>query len=440
MSEVMSGIDLLMNKKRISSDAMSTISSVSASSSPRKVSITIPPASAAGPADVTVRGSHQDDMSSYGGDEDDEYPPLDTAAELNAHMQERQHQTTFAHKQQLLAGFARQPSLGSMSSTSSPASATSSESSVLAKPVSEEEIMNRKRELLYQFDRLERKGVRLPRKYTMGDSLEELMRDLDKLKVDREVDASVKFQRKMLMACVTGIEFMNTKFDPFDVKLDGWSDSIHDNINDYDDVFEELYVKYRGKAKMAPEMKLMFMIGGSGIMFHLTNSMFKSSLPGLDQVMKQNPNLMRQFAAATMNTMQQQQQPTQPQMSQGPGGGGGGGGGGGLFGLLGGLFGGGSSPGMAAPPAPSFGAAAPPPGPRMRGPVHVDDILRELHQDAFPGGSPHHGGANQRIEVVSNASESEISEMPEISEIPDMPSVHVKTTTRGRKTKRTMNV
>tara|TARA_Y100000389_G_scaffold163719_1_gene167086 strand:- start:234 stop:632 length:399 start_codon:yes stop_codon:yes gene_type:complete len=33
--------------------------------------------------------------------------------------------------------------------------------------------------------------------------------------------------------------------------------------------------------------------------------MFKTSLPGLDQVMKQNPDLMRQFASATANTMNQ---------------------------------------------------------------------------------------------------------------------------------------
>ena len=28
------------------------------------------------------------------------------------------------------------------------------------------------------------------------------------------------------------------------LKSDGWSESIHENINDYDDVFTELYEKY----------------------------------------------------------------------------------------------------------------------------------------------------------------------------------------------------
>jgi hypothetical protein len=54
---------------------------------------------------------------------------------------------------------------------------------------------------------------------------------------------------------------------------------------------------------MAPELRLLMSLAGSAFMFHLTNTMFKSSLPGLDQVMKQNPDLMRQFAGATAKSM-----------------------------------------------------------------------------------------------------------------------------------------
>ena len=43
-----------------------------------------------------------------------------------------------------------------------------------------------------------------------------------------------------MMAVVTGVEFLNTKFDPFDVKLDGWSESVHENVDDYDELFEEV--------------------------------------------------------------------------------------------------------------------------------------------------------------------------------------------------------
>ena len=78
---------------------------------------------------------------------------------------------------------------------------------------------------------------------------------------------------------------------------------FHEGIHDYDDIFEELHEKYKSKAKMAPELRLLLSLGGSAFMFHLTNTMFKSSLPGMEDVMRQNPDLMKQFAAATANTM-----------------------------------------------------------------------------------------------------------------------------------------
>jgi hypothetical protein len=107
----------------------------------------------------------------------------------------------------------------------------------------------------------------------------------------------------MLMACITGIEFLNSKFDPFDIKLDGWADQLNENITDYDEIFAELHEKYKNKAKMAPELKLLFQLGGSAMMLHMTNTMFKSSVPGIDDIMKQNPELMQKFTQAAMQSV-----------------------------------------------------------------------------------------------------------------------------------------
>ena len=109
----------------------------------------------------------------------------------------------------------------------------------------------------------------------------------------------------MLMAAITGIEFLNGRFDPFDVKLDGWSEQINENIDDYDEIFAELHEKYQSKASMAPELKLLFQLGGSAMMVHMTNTMFKSSMPGMDDIMRQNPDLMHQFTQAAATTMGQ---------------------------------------------------------------------------------------------------------------------------------------
>ena len=168
-----------------------------------------------------------------------------------------------------------------------------------------EEIQKEKSELLRLLDRLEAKGVKLSKRFTMESNLEEMEAEYKRITERRAVEQSVKFQRKMLIAFVTAIEFLNNKFDPADLKLDGWSESVHENVHDYDDVFEELHEKYKEKASMAPELKLMLMLGGSGFMFHLTNTMFKTSLPGMGEVFKQNPDLMNQFAKATVNTMGQ---------------------------------------------------------------------------------------------------------------------------------------
>ena len=44
------------------------------------------------------------------------------------------------------------------------------------------------------------------------------------------------------------------------------------------------------------------MLGGSAMMFHLTNSMFKSVMPNMNDVMKQNPDLVKNMMAAVQNT------------------------------------------------------------------------------------------------------------------------------------------
>ena len=106
------------------------------------------------------------------------------------------------------------------------------------------------------------------------------------------------------MAFVTGTELVNNKLDFLNFQLDGWSEQVHENINDYNEVFEELHEKYKEKAQIAPEFKLLFMLGGSAFMYHLTNSMFKNSVPGMEDIMKQNPELMKQFTNAAVNSMQ----------------------------------------------------------------------------------------------------------------------------------------
>jgi len=171
--------------------------------------------------------------------------------------------------------------------------------------MSKEELLREKFKFLKKLEELEKKGADLSKKYTMESSLQEMQGEYESIIEAKEVDNSKKFQGKMLMACITGLEFLNNKFDPFDLKLDGWSEQVNDNIDEYDEIFSELHEKYKSKAKMAPELKLLFQLGGSAIMLHMTNTLFKSSMPGMDDIMKQNPDLMQQFTQAAVNQMGQ---------------------------------------------------------------------------------------------------------------------------------------
>jgi hypothetical protein len=211
-----------------------------------------------------------------------------------------------------------------------------------------------------------------------------------------------------MMATVSGVEWLNGKFDPLGARLDGWSDSIYENLDDYDDIFEELHEKYKGKAKFAPEVKLLAMLGGSAFLHHMTHS-FSNQLPGLDSILKQNPDLAKNLAAATSQHMAQQQTSA-----------------GNLFGSLGGmfsgLFGGGVTGSGLGVPQDQM-AKMPPMSPRMntqpsalnsrfggrdtqkvnmKGPTDVDDLLREFEE------MNRNDDNNDRIEMMSAVTGSEL--------------------------------
>ena len=317
------------------------------------------------------------------------------------------------------------------------------------KRLSDEDIIILKKELLYQFERLEKKGLKLPKKFTLASNLDEMKMEYERLKRDKEIDSSVKLQRRIMMACVSGVEWVNGKFDPLGAKLDGWSDSVYENIDDYDEIFEELYDKYKGKAKLAAEVKLLMMLGGSAFMHHMTHSMFKNQLPGLDEILKQNPELAKNLAAATSQHMASQQQSA-----------------GNLFGSIGnmfsGFFGAGGGPGGAASGlAGLFGGAGTglggggagmaantsfpqpvnvnipmqrnqPVKVSMRGPSNVEDLLRDFETASNMD--------NDRIEMMSAITESELQDLADDSSSINGILMNVNKKKGGKKSKRTLDI
>lgn len=164
--------------------------------------------------------------------------------------------------------------------------------------IAPEQEKKEKIEYLNKLQRLEQKGFSVSRRFTMDNSLDEMKQEYMRLMDARHLETSLRFQRQALIGVVTGLEWLNGRFDPFDVKLDGWSESVHENVEDFDEVFEELYDKYKDRGKMPPELRLMTALAGSGFICHVSNSFLKSRMPSADDVLRQNPELARQFAAA----------------------------------------------------------------------------------------------------------------------------------------------
>ena len=172
-----------------------------------------------------------------------------------------------------------------------------------------EEIQKRKFDLLCKFERLRDKGIKLPKTFSMSSSYEEMNHEYERLLHHRKMDNSVKMQRRMLVSFASMAEFVNNKTgNPFDINLDGWSEHMNEEINTYDEVFEDLYEKYKESANMAPELKLVFMVASSAFWFHISNNMSKSVMGNMNMgdMFKNNPNLMNQFKEAARGSMQQQ--------------------------------------------------------------------------------------------------------------------------------------
>lgn len=389
------GLELLMNKKKANSDVGSVISSRSGRGGVAESvkSITIEPEV------IDIKSYRQDRKKEEYDDDDDMSIISRSISEVSSQRPKIVRKDKKKSSQHSRSSVSESEISDESSSSYSEGNSTEAAESLAdfiskkGNRISEEDILNEKREILYQFDRLEKKGIKLPRKFSLASSLDEMKQELARIKRDRELDASIGFQKKTLITVVSGIEILNDMFDPVGAKLSGWSESVNENIDDYESTFEELYDKYKGKAQMAPELKLLLMLVGSGFMFHITNSMFKSSsTPGLEEVLKQNPELAKQFAAATANTMANNTQSSP--MMRGLGGMFssmfGGGGGGPLAGLFGGsgFTSGGGMMNQQPPQQQSFG------GPTMRGPTNVEDILRDIDN-------------NDRIEVMSTVTASD---------------------------------
>ena len=72
-----------------------------------------------------------------------------------------------------------------------------------------EELQKEKAEFIRLLERMEKRGMQVHKRFTMESDYNEVKAEFDRLSRQRECDQSFKVQRKMLVAFITAIDFLN---------------------------------------------------------------------------------------------------------------------------------------------------------------------------------------------------------------------------------------
>ena len=180
--------------------------------------------------------------------------------------------------------------------------------------------MKKKYELLRKFERLNKLGVPIRKRFTMDSPLDEMEMELEFVRKEKAMDATIKQFSEWFITGMSAMEWGSKNVNMikmFGLQLDGLSQSAQMNVGDLEEDFEELYDLYGDKMRMHPlvriPMRTCFMV----YMVHLTNQMaMKAPVPNIQEILKQNPDIARQMAAQAMqNQTQQFRQQAQQQQS-----------------------------------------------------------------------------------------------------------------------------
>ena len=171
--------------------------------------------------------------------------------------------------------------------------------------LSDREKRRKKRAMLKALDAWHEKGlIKEMSRLNMESDFDEIEDEYESALEDKRKRDAVKIQGNWLITMVNTIEYGNSMLDPFGVSLDGWGESISEDIDSYNEIFEELHEKYKG-GKMSPELSLLLRLGFSASVVHFSNKALSTAAPGFNDVIKQSPELMRMFTDATVSSMKQ---------------------------------------------------------------------------------------------------------------------------------------
>jgi hypothetical protein len=159
----------------------------------------------------------------------------------------------------------------------------------IKKPLTEQEIRMKKIDLLRKLCDIKASGYNLSKEYNFNSDLSEMEYEYELLSKLKAKQTGVGLAKSIFTNAITGIEFLNDRYDPFGLNLSGFSEHTQLNIDDYNDVMEELYEKYKDMGnKWGPEIRLVLMVVASATGFHMSKQMFGKNV----DVMGMNPASM----------------------------------------------------------------------------------------------------------------------------------------------------
>lgn len=161
--------------------------------------------------------------------------------------------------------------------------------------MSNREIAKRKAELLSKARRYKRENnaeFNIP--LSMHTPLDELEAEVQRVEDDQHATNATVVGRNLIVTSITLLEFLNGKYNPFDLHLDGWSVDVKDqsDAKAFDDHIKKIYEKYKDKAQMAPEVQLILALGTSAVMCHFKKSLFQPKIAGLRDTIRQCPDII----------------------------------------------------------------------------------------------------------------------------------------------------
>jgi hypothetical protein len=171
--------------------------------------------------------------------------------------------------------------------------------------MSEREKLRKKKMMMKRLEEWRAKGHVSGAHFNNDSTYEEVEDEYETALEDKKKGESKKLYSWWFMTFVNTVEYANAAFNPFDINLDGWGEQVSDDIDSYDEIFGELYDKYKG-CKLAPEIALLLRLGFSAAVVNFTNRALSSATPGFNDVIRQSPELMKMFTNATVNSMAQQ--------------------------------------------------------------------------------------------------------------------------------------